>query len=415
MRKWLRDNDILPKILALFAALLLWIYVITGQNPDIPQTFSGLPVTINGISALASQGLVITEGKSPTVTLKLSGAGDRMRALDRNLIGISIDVSGIAVPGEYRLQYSVQLEDKSILITRITPNVKIIVDRIISKSVPVNLKLTGTPAAGFVAAQHTLSPDAVTIEGPERLLDTIAFAEASYDLTDAKASITTTLSYTLKDAEGDAVDTSQIVLHDPAVSLSVPIHQNGELPLIVDILPTDVIASDMVEYTVSPASVKISGNPDVVSTLNHINLGSISLKKLLEDDVTEVTLPIVLPNGVTAEGSVSTATVTVSYRNLKRASIAVPQASFVHDERFTYAEQELPVTLLGLETEVAQVDAADVTIMPIVGTEPLAPGQHTVPASITVNGNVAVVGKYSVTIIVPENPPGEPTSPIGGD
>lgn len=415
MKKWLKENDIISKALAVFAALLLWFYVMTGQNPDITQTFSGLPVTINGIAALTDAGLVITEGNSPTVTLKLTGAGDRMRILDKNLIAISVDVSALTVPGEYKLHYTVQLEDKSILYTRITPNIQISVDRIVSKALPVNLKITGTPADGFIAGDYALSPDTVTVEGPERLLNKIAFAEAAFDITGAKAAVNTSLTYKLKDIDGETVDTTQILLRDPAVSLTIPVYQNGEIPLVVDILPTDVITADMVEYTVSPATLKISGNPDVVSTLNHINLGSISLKKLLEDDVTEVNLPITLPNGVTTEDSETTATVKISFRNLKRTPVSVPQTSFQRDERFTYAEHELVVTLLGTEEEIAQIDAADLIVTPMISAESLTPGQHTVSASVTVNGNVAVVGKYSVTILVPEQNPDATTTTGGSD
>ena len=78
--------------------------------------------------------------------------------------------------------------------------------------------------------------------------------------------------------------------------------------------PYGYITDDMIDCHIEPESIRISGDPEVVSTTNQINLGSVSIRQLLEDNVTELTLPIILPNGVTTDSEYSYATITHQFQ-----------------------------------------------------------------------------------------------------
>lgn len=409
MKQWVKDNDILIKVLSLLVALLLWFYVMDTKNPDVSTVLSGLNVQVKGVSALTEAGLIITEGNTPTVDVKVVGKRNDVYSANRNTVTAVVDVSTITVPGEYDLKYAASAENKNLTVSRITPTVSMIIDRVATKSVPVDLQLQGELAEGYVQGDYSLSSDAVTVEGPERILAEIDRAVAVYDMTDATANVETVLNYTLVDEAGEPVDMTFITLREPTLEFEMQVHQSGEIPLSVDVIPYGFITADMVDCEIEPDSVKVSGASDVVSSINQINLGSISVKQLLEDNVTEVTLPIILPNGVTTDNTETYARVVITFKGLRQMMFSVDADRFSDAEPYTCKEDRLSLVFLGSDEELAELSAEDITVTPVFSPDELQTGENVVPALVTVQGRqVAVVGKYTLTLVVPEElPPGE--------
>lgn len=409
MKQWVKDNDILIKVLSLLVALLLWFYVMDTKNPDVSTVLSGLNVQVKGVSALTEAGLIITEGNTPTVDVKVVGKRNDVYSANRNTVTAVVDVSTITVPGEYDLKYAASAENKNLTVSRITPTVSMIIDRVATKSVPVDLQLQGELAEGYVQGDYSLSSDAVTVEGPERILAEIDRAVAVYDMTDATANVETVLNYTLVDEAGEPVDMTFITLREPTLEFEMQVHQSGEIPLSVDVIPYGFITADMVDCEIEPDSVKVSGASDVVSSINQINLGSISVKQLLEDNVTEVTLPIILPNGVTTDNTETYARVVITFKGLRQMMFSVDADRFSDVEPYTCKEDRLSLVFLGSDEELAELSAEDITVTPVFSPDELQTGENVVPALVTVQGRqVAVVGKYTLTLVVPEElPPGE--------
>ncbi len=409
MKQWVKDNDILIKVLSLLVALLLWFYVMDTKNPDVSTVLSGLNVQVKGVSALTEAGLIITEGNTPTVDVKVVGKRNDVYSANRNTVTAVVDVSTITVPGEYDLKYAASAENKNLTVSRITPTVSMTIDRVATKSVPVDLQLQGELAEGYVQGDYSLSSDAVTVEGPERILAEIDRAVAVYDMTDATANVETVLNYTLVDEAGEPVDMTFITLREPTLEFEMQVHQSGEIPLSVDVIPYGFITADMVDCEIEPDSVKVSGASDVVSSINQINLGSISVKQLLEDNVTEVTLPIILPNGVTTDNTETYARVVITFKGLRQMMFSVDADRFSDVEPYTCKEDRLSLVFLGSDEELAELSAEDITVTPVFSPDELQTGENVVPALVTVQGRqVAVVGKYTLTLVVPEElPPGE--------
>ena len=411
MKKWMKDNDILLKTLSLLVALLLWFYVMDSQNPDIEQTVSNLDVQFRNLSHLTDMRLIMTEGNNSTVTIRVRGKRNDMNELKRNTVSVVADLSSITVPGEYNLVYTVNLDNKNLNYTRVTSAVPITVDRVVSKSVPVKLELKGKLAEGYVQGQYTLSSEAVTVEGPERVLETIANAVAVYDMTDTTSAVDTVLDYTLVDENGKPVDTSFVTLLQPTLQFEMQVHQSGEIPLTVDVTPYGFITADMLKCDIKPATIKVSGEPGIVSTIKQINLGSIGVKQLLEDNVTELTFPITLPNGVSTDSGEAYARVTVTFKGLRQMVVNVTSDRFSDIAPFTYKESGLSLIFMGADEDLSALTAEHVTVMPVYNPDELSVGENVVPVSVSVGARkCALVGKYTLTVVVPD-PSLEPDDP----
>ena len=411
MMEWIRKNDVLYKAVALLAAILLWFYVITVENPETELPYDNVDVVLEGMESLTANGLVITDGAAPTVDMRLSGERDKMNKVNRDKITVTASVASITLPGEYKLSYNIKVDVADVQVTSKTPTqITLTVDRLTSRSIPVNAIFSGQPAENYRSQGYTLSPDAIKVSGPETVLAQIDHAEIRYDLEGATASVETNLTYRLIDVDGREVDTTRISVDTPSVKLDVDIKQLGSVPLVVEFISSDYLTSDMIQYVINPSSISIVGEADTVSTINQIDLGDISLKNVVENNIYRFEMPIILPNGVTAAADTpAIAEVLVTTPGYSRSVFMLSQNAFNKAEGITYPEQTLEIDLFGPDDDVAALSEASFSVVPAQNIDNLEEGEHTLPVNVSCsNGNIHIFGRYSIQIIKESAPEPEP-------
>lgn len=168
------------KSVSLVLAALLWLAmagapeVVTIQSVPLlyrnlrdglilaSETPGTLRVELRGASGKLSQSAL--SGVSATLDLSQEGPGERTFTLSSADFSLPRDVTFLrAVPAQVRLQ----------------------IYRIAFKEVPVKVRLTGAPPAGYRITGEDVAPRVLTISGPEPRMDAIAGAET--DLIDVSA------------------------------------------------------------------------------------------------------------------------------------------------------------------------------------------------------------------------------------
>lgn len=399
MMDWLRKNDIMLKLLSLACAVLLWLYVISSTNPDMTQTYSRVAVDLLGTESLTANNLVITDGSHSTVSFKVTGKSERIAMVSENGgLTVTADLSNITVPGVYDVKYQVISSISDLTISKITPTISIEVDRVVSQSIPVDLQLRGELQDGFVSDNFVLTPDAITVRGPEKLLDTIKSAVAVFDVSTVKTTTETTLAYTLVDENGIEIKNSLITADTPSVRLSYGVRQVGEVPLVLNVNSFGFITSDFVDVSIEPSSIKVSGSPDVVSTLNRIDLGSVNLEQVFDNENFEFDLPVVLPNGIAADTAVTQAHVTITPKELVKTTVEISRDALPQNDLFQY-ESDLTVTVWTTQDNLASVGVSSLNVALSYSEDSLEPGLNEIQASVTpADSKVVVVGDYSVMV-----------------
>lgn len=399
MMDWLRKNDIMLKLLSLACAVLLWLYVISSTNPDMTQTYSRVAVDLLGTESLTANNLVITDGSHSTVSFKVTGKSERIAMVSENGgLTVTADLSNITVPGVYDVKYQVISSISDLTISKITPTISIEVDRVVSQSIPVDLQLSGELQDGFVSDNFVLTPDAITVRGPEKLLDTIKSAVAVFDVSTVKTTTETTLAYTLVDENGIEIKNSLITADTPSVRLSYGVRQVGEVPLVLNVNSFGFITSDFVDVSIEPSSIKVSGSPDVVSTLNRIDLGSVNLEQVFDNENFEFDLPVVLPNGIAADTAVTQAHVTITPKELVKTTVEISRDALPQNDLFQY-ESDLTVTVWTTQDNLASVGVSSLNVALSYSEDSLEPGLNEIQASVTpADSKVVVVGDYSVMV-----------------
>lgn len=334
-----KKRKALNMALSVFLAVALWMYVGETWNPDDSATFRGLTVEPVGEELLESRGLIIVGDIQQTVTLKVAGPRRNISRLSSSQISLSVDVSGVQQPGEYTLAYRENFDmpsgfgASSLTVTeRFPDNVTFTVARSKTRSVPVRGFITGSVAEGYQVGEFVFSPAMVIISGEEALVDQIDYARVALDQQDMAESFLGELPISLVTYSGEILDLSatDIQCDVSLVQTKLPITQLKEVKLSVDLIPGGGISSEdfdkYVECKITPESIIVSGEEDVLEPLQEISLGSIDLAKILGSNT--MTFPIPLDAELTNVSGISEATVRLTVKGLTTATLEVDDIEF---------------------------------------------------------------------------------------
>ena len=309
-------------LLSFAIAFGLWFYVITVVSPESEDTFHDIPVVMNGESILNDRGLMILSGKNQTVDLKLEGYRTDLANLNKANIILLADLSQITTAGEHKLSYDISysiaqtgpltvLEQTEKLIT-------VVVAEQVKKEIPVEVVYTGSVPENYIAHKQTIALDhtTVTISGPKDVVNQIAKAKVSVDLTDKTSTISGAYGFTLCDSWGvPATDLSNVTTNLNEVRVTLRIQKTKLVPLVLDVIYGGGVTESTSRIEMDMDSVQVAGNEAALDALNEIVLGTVDLSNILES--TMLTYPIILPDGVTNVTNVPEVNVSVSFPDLE--------------------------------------------------------------------------------------------------
>ena len=55
VRERLKTSDLIPRLLCVVIAVVIWLYVMSNESPDYERTFSGVTVSIENTALLSSE------------------------------------------------------------------------------------------------------------------------------------------------------------------------------------------------------------------------------------------------------------------------------------------------------------------------------------------------------------------------
>lgn len=404
----LKDSKGFYIVLAIFCAILLWLYVDVVEGPDATKTVTAVPVTFVGEDTLTEQNLMILHNsETETVNLTLKGARSVLAKIDRTNIVASVRVSTqVTEAGPQSLEYTVTLPSfastSGVTVTKRSVNtIDVNVVATLSKTVAVIGSFDGSVADGFVAGEFTFTPDEITISGETDVVSHVAYAVVHITGDDLSESVSGDYPFTLIGADGGEVAQDHLLLSEDTVGVKLPVTSMKTVPLSVSFAPGGGATEDDVSYTISPAEITVLGDSAALDQLDSINLGTVDLSQVVTTNTVEFDLH--LDDGVTCASGETSATVTVTVSGLSTTSLEVSDIRLTNVPEGYKAElvtQSIPVMLRGNQTDLAMISESFVYAeVDLSGTD-AASGSRTVQANIYVSGfsTVGPVGKYTAVV-----------------
>jgi len=384
MFRWLATN-LRTFLLAFILALVVWVTAVTAANPDETQVYPH-PVSIEFIGQ--DPGLIMAGGAVPQqveITLRAPHSVWQSLLSGETTISAIVDLSGLG-SGTHTVTVQVQIGTRPVRIISITPQTfDLSLEPQVTRSLAINLSLTGNPATGYQVGNIALDPAMVVITGGESLVSQIDHIQATLDLTDARQNIAASLPLQAVDANGTVV--SGVTVLPEKVQLSLPIiQQGGYRDVAVKVMTVGNPASGYSLTSVSafpPIVTVYSANSDTIASMpGYVETSSLDLSGAQAD--IEKQLEIILPSDVTLIGGQS---VTV------KVGIAPIEGSRTISYR--------PVEMIGLATGLdAHLSPQTVDVI-LSGPLPVLDSLAISDVSVQVDLSGLTPGTYQLTPIVP--------------
>lgn len=405
----MQKHKLLSFVLALLAAIMLWVYAVTVVNPDDQISISGVPVRITGLNGLQMNQLMITGGESQSVDVEIAGRRSDLKELNSDTLKVIADVSKLVGPGTYELSWvldppaTVATGDIK-LVSSSTNKIKIKVSEFKERNdIPVQIEYRGSQAEGYVRDSAITDLQTVSVSGPAEELDKISYARIVMNLADTKTSLDQEMEYEFVGEDGNPLNLSTYVtVHDPVIRVMVPVYCYKQILLELDLVPGDGVGTDDATYKIDPPALGVVGDEEILKELDStLTIRTIKLADI-KDEITFTVTPE-LPEGVSIRGETTTVEVSVKLEGISERTIYVPTTQILRvndDSSLKFAMERIPVTVRG-KTEVLHRLSADKILITADMKNGFDPAAGTVALEVFFANGVeaGVTGEYSIPVM----------------
>ena len=421
----LKKYRIFSKLLALAAAVILWFVVMSIINPDLEVSFSDVKVTFNGKTELYnSKGYTILSDTNMEMDVILRGKRNDVLELSKADIELICDVSQISGDGENRIMCSVNTPkgDSVTVVNRTELIATVRVDEIVERKIDIHVETSGVLAENLRVGTISLSNNTAVVRGPATEVAEIARAVVTVPLYGIENSMTQTLDVTLLNTAEEEVKSQYIQLMTKTVDADVPVQMIKELPLQLTLNSGGGLTENEVELLITPSKVTIIGERSAVEEIQYLSLGMIDLDNIGDGLTTE--RDFILPSGVSCMSDRSSATITVTVKDIIVKTFELTNINFVpglsnDTYDFKPVDTHVMVRLRGNATLLNTITANDFTAIVMVSElNPTEEGILLAPVQVlfkpAVNAQLTEK-EYTMVLSVAKKNPDLPVNPVDPD
>jgi YbbR domain-containing protein len=310
LKNWfLKNIDI--KLLSIFLAIILWLYIAGGENPMV-ENFIDISLTQTNLG----EDLVIKE--FPTnVSVGIKGPKNIINNISSHQINGIVNFSEISKEGLYKLKVEVTPPKKT-QITRIIPSeIKVEVEKVLTKEVEVEYSLIGVPEKGYsLTDEPQLNPSKVKIISAQSVLENIKQIICAVDISGIKEDLSKKINVKAVDVNGNEV--KEVKIEPDIVEVSISLtrgYPEKQLTVKPKIIGKPAPGYYISEILSNPDEIKIFGNYSKISNiefLETIPIGVSGITKTLS-----VKVPPALEEGLNiVEGEVELIEVTIQVKEV---------------------------------------------------------------------------------------------------
>lgn len=397
-------QNAVAKVMCVLAAVVLWFYVVGTDTAIEEKKFTDVPIEIQSVDILESEfGLSVISGYDYTVDLTLSGANADLSRLSLDDVVVFVDASQIDSAGEYSLEVKTSLPNGITVNTQSSNYIQVYVDKRTSISVPVVVEPMYSIESTYELGEPEPSITKVNVSGPAVELEKIKEAKVTLDLGRIDKTLTATGKLVLVDENGAQITNPYIRLQTTEVSVKIPVYTYKDVPLAVT-YKYGYYDDTNVDVKISPASIRIKGEPSALEGLTSIVLLQLDEKKIT-DDISQ-TASIMLPDDVENVSGIRTADITVTHKGTTTREVVVSNLSVVNTGslKYTIDSPNIVVKFRGARTFLSLLNQNNITATIDLGYLNNASGTVSVPVTITVSntlsGNVYEIGEYKIDVTI---------------
>ena len=405
------DNKLSLSLLSLLMALFLWLYVTGTDGVEVTREYRNVKVQFIGVEELQeSSGLIVTDQDVNTVDLTLSGLRRTLGKISEKDLSVTVDLRSVTTTGHYTMLYQVaypeDISGDDITVVGSEPNtVYITVDRLTSRKVEVKGSFSGTTAEGYMADDMlAFDPMTVKVSGPQSLVEQVDCAWVSITREGVDSTLSYMTSYTLLDAEGNAIDPAPLTLETEEVNVTLNVLMTKTVALTAARIPGGGATEENTVLTVEPKSITLAGSPETLDSVNQIVVDTIKLANVNSVYESEGLL-IPIPNDTVNLSGVTMASVHLEIQNLATKTFNLDNDAVIFTNVPEGFDAEciteiVPVLVRSSGEDVESISEGNIRLVVDLTDCTASAGIINLPVKVNVDGHAdaGAVGEYKVYV-----------------
>ena len=368
-------NNLGLKLISVAVSFILWLVVVSIDDPVITRTYSGIEVEVLNADAITSQGKVyeVLDG-SNLISVSLSAKRSVLEKMSRDYIKATADLKEMTILNSVSIDVrTTRYSDMISSISPLTKNLKVEVEDLEKKQLSINVETVGNPAKGYVVGSNSPSVNITSVSGPKSAVSKLARAVATVDVSGAVSDIRASAKVVLYDGNGDVVTNSALTVGVTDILVDIDILETKEIPVSVAIsgTPDDGYAATG-KISVSPETILVAGSGSAYKNLEGITIPAedVSVNGASEDVSYTFDINDYLPAGIrlATEDYDGTVEVTVYIGRLENSVVDVPTGNItIENVPEGYAASIVDIggskriEIQGLNDDLVGLDPAQIT------------------------------------------------------
>lgn len=288
-----KNNNLTIRIFSIIIAVILWVYVMGEVNPKVTKEYNDINVELTNIDEVQQSGLMIMSPKEVSVSVKVEGRNNDVLNTSKDSIRAYADLRGLR-EGSNKVNIYVEDIENLEIVDYYPKEVLFECDKIVSREVPITLKITGKAEPMTALGDKTIKPSTIFIKGPESWTDKVDQVVATVDITGQNSYITQSSPIMALDKDGNEVE--GIVKEPNIVEVSIPVLQTKDVNIEVQTTGEPLNGYTITNVEVNPKTVKIKGTEEVLQKIESIKTSPIDVGYTTKGIQEEAKL--ILPDGV---------------------------------------------------------------------------------------------------------------------
>lgn len=398
-------NNLGMKILSLAIAFLTWIIIINIDDPVITKTFPQISVEIKNEEAIQSLNQVYEVVSGDVVNITVKGKRSVVDSLRSSDFKATADLSKLssvfAVPIAPSITKNINHDVELSLGKVDTLIVKL--EDIEEKQFQVTVVQKGNIDDGYSIGDIKVKPNLIRVSGAKSQISRIDQVRVELDVSNVSDSIEMLLEPKVYDVNGYLIDSSNMKFSSQKIKLTAELLNTKTVPLVFQTTGEPETDYKFVNIEYEPKKVTIAGKQSDLDMVKNIEI-KLDITDATENIEEEIILEDYLPEGIKLVSDSQTAMVKVDIEKLMLNSITIQESDIKTKNlapNFVYHFKNQPnvsVNIKGLRDAMVNLNNTD--LQPYIDFSDLDIGEHTVEILFDYTGDVEIVSKPKVRIVI---------------
>lgn len=406
--KKILTNNLGMKLLSILIAVVGWVVIINYDDPTITKSISGIKVTVDNEKSISSKGKCYEIVSGNTVDIVVKGKKSLVDGLKASNFTARADLAKSSITNAVPVVVSCVDNCDLEIVENKNTTMMISIENYLTKQFVVTANLKGNVEEGYYigTSDINISPNRITVSGPESLISKITDVKCSVDVTDVNSDFSTISQVSAYASNGMKLVSDKIVFSVNNISVS------GK-PLIKKSVPLKLVIKGDVEQgyriiksSVSEENIEVASlDSAYIKSLKEIEI-PIDVTGMTEDYENVVALNDYVENGTRVVSKEKKVEVKVSVKKLDEKIISFTAAdikfgNLPNDIVCNYDnDYELSVVVRGLSQDIENITVADLLPTIDVGVLPL--GSQSADISFGEIEGIEVLGNVKLPVSLEE-------------